>query len=220
MIRDFALRASGPLAGAVMLAALALPAAAASAPDLEFSSQMTDRGVPQARGAPPAAGPRGPVGAPRHMGGPPRGPGPQFGGQRQHFGGARPHFGGARPQFGGPRPQFGGPGPGFRGQGFGAPGYRGPAVGFRGPGYHRGHAFVRGRYHVRRGGYLLPLVGLGALGAIYVGSRYYTPYAYVDGAVGPECSGPTEDGLCELRLTEVPLESGGAALQCVAYCPQ
>ena len=212
MIRRFALRASGPLAGAVMLAALALPAAAASAPDLEFSSQMTDRGVPQTRGAPPGAGPRGPVGAPRHMGGPPRGSAvaPHLGGQRQHFGN--------------PRPQFGGPGPGFRGQGFGAPGYRGPAVGFgpgyRGPGYHRGHAFVRGRYHVRRGGYLLPLVGLGALGAIYVGSRYYTPYAYVDGVVGPECSGPTEDGLCELRLTEVPLESGGAALQCVAYCPQ
>jgi hypothetical protein len=207
MIRRFALRASGPLAGAVMLAALALPAAAASAPDLEFSSQMTDRGVPQTRG--PGAGPRGPVGAPRHMGGPPRGSAvaPHVGGQRQHFGN--------------PRPQFGGPGgPGFRGQGFGAPGYRGPAVGFRGPGYHRGHAFVRGRHHVRRGGYLLPLVGLGALGAIYVGSRYYTPYAYVDGAVGPECSGPTEDGLCELRLTEVPLESGGAALQCVAYCPQ
>jgi hypothetical protein len=66
---------------------------------------------------------------------------------------------------------------------------------------------------------LLPLVGLGALGAIYVGSRYYTPYAYVDGPVGPECAGPTDDGLCEMRMTEVPLESGGAELVCVAYCP-
>ncbi|MEA2873104.1 MAG: hypothetical protein QOH67_3080, partial [Hyphomicrobiales bacterium] len=73
---------------------------------------------------------------------------------------------------------------------------------------------------VRRGGLLLPLVGLGALGAIYVGSRYYTPYAYVDGPVGPECAGPTDDGLCELRMTEVPLENGGAELVCVAYCPQ
>ena len=67
---------------------------------------------------------------------------------------------------------------------------------------------------------LLPLVGLGALGAIYVGSRSYTPYAYVDGPVGPTVPGPTEDGLCELRMTEVPLEDGGAELQCVAYCPQ
>ena len=73
---------------------------------------------------------------------------------------------------------------------------------------------------MRRGGLLLPLVGLGALGAIYVGSRPYTPYAYVDGPVGPQCAGPTEDGLCELRMTEVPLEDGGAELQCVAYCPQ
>ena len=39
MIRRFALRASRSLAGAVMLAALALPAASAAAPDIEFSSQ-------------------------------------------------------------------------------------------------------------------------------------------------------------------------------------
>jgi hypothetical protein len=32
--------------------------------------------------------------------------------------------------------------------------------------------------------------------------------------------GPTDDGLCELRMTEVPLEDGTAALQCVSYCPQ
>jgi hypothetical protein len=79
--------------------------------------------------------------------------------------------------------------------------------------------FVRGPHRVRRGGYVLPLVGLGVLGAIYVGSRAYTPYAYVDGVVGPECAGPTDDGVCELRMTEVPLEGGGVELQCVAYCP-
>ena len=43
---------------------------------------------------------------------------------------------------------------------------------------------------------------------------------YVDVPAGPACAGPTEDGICELRLTEVPLETGGAELQCVAYCPQ
>jgi hypothetical protein len=176
MIRRFALRASRTLAGAVVLAALALPSAAA--PDIELSSQ--DR-----------------MGAPRDMGGGARGPG-------------------FAPQGGGQRPQFGAPA--FRGHGSGASGYRGPAVGTRG--YHRGHAFVRGRHYVRRGNLVLPLIGLGALGAIYFGSRPYTPYAYVDGVAGPQCSGTTEDGLCELRLTEVPLESGGAALQCVAYCPQ
>ncbi len=66
---------------------------------------------------------------------------------------------------------------------------------------------------------MLPLIGLGALGAIYVGSQAYTPYAYVDSPEGGQCEGPTDDGMCELRMTEVPLESGGAELQCVAYCP-
>jgi hypothetical protein len=66
---------------------------------------------------------------------------------------------------------------------------------------------------------LLPLVGLGALGAIYVGSQAYTPYAFVDSPDGGQCAGPTDDGVCELRMTEVPLESGGAELVCVAYCP-
>jgi hypothetical protein len=79
--------------------------------------------------------------------------------------------------------------------------------------------FVRGPHRIRRGGYVLPLVGLGVLGAIYVGSRPYAPYAYVEGVAGPECAGPTDDGVCELRMTEVPLEGGGAELQCVAYCP-
>lgn len=127
----------------------------------------------------------------------------------------------------GPRGPVGVVGPGYRGPvgprgpvGVVGPGYRGPAVGFRGPYWRGGRAaFIRGRHHVRRGGLLLPLVGLGALGAIYVGSRQYTPYAFVDSPEGGECAGPTDDGVCELRMTEVPLESGGAELQCVAYCP-
>jgi hypothetical protein len=191
MIRRFALRASRPLAGAIVLAALSLPAGAA-AMGFEFSSQDRPAGAPGAAPRPAVSGVpamRGPTG--------PRRPA------------VVPHYGGRGTQFGGPQPGWG-PAPGFGG-------YRRPAAGY--PGY-RGHAFVRGRHYVRRGGVLLPLIGLGALGAIYVGSRPYPPYAYVDGVVGPQCSGPTEDGVCELRMTEVPLESGGAELQCVAYCPQ
>jgi hypothetical protein len=204
MIGCFPVRASRTLVGACALAAaLMLPAASASAQGITaFSAQgrveggpprVRGGGVPYMKGPSPGAGPRGPVGgAPRVMGGPPRSYG-------------------VAPRIGGPGPRYGGPG---------GPGFRGPAVGFRGPVYGGRAAFIRGRHHVRRGGLLLPLIGLGALGAIYVGSRPYTPYAYVDGPVGPQCAGPTEDGVCELRMTEVPLEDGGAELQCVAYCPQ
>ena len=62
--------------------------------------------------------------------------------------------------------------------------------------------------------------GLGALGAIYVGSRYYNALCVVDGPIGPGVRRATDDGLCELRMTEVPLENGGAEAVCVAYCPQ
>ena len=222
MIRYFPARAIGGSFGALVLAAtLALPAPRAAAEALsatEFSSQHDPRvsavrqgqgqgGVRQ--GGPPAfrgAGPRPPGftpgAAPRVM---PGTPGAGFRGP-------------AGPGFSGPIGQ------GFRGPV--GPVYRGPVgPAFRGPvgvtGFRGGRAaFIRGRHHVRRGGLVLPLVGLGVLGGLYVGSRYYTPYAYVDGPVGDECVGPTDDGLCELRLTEVPLEGGGAELQCVAYCPQ
>jgi hypothetical protein len=130
------------------------------------------------------------------------------------------------PRFQGPRGPAGVVNPGYRGPigrppvGVVSPGFRGPAVGFRGPYWRGGRAtFIRGRHYIRRGGLVLPLVGLGALGAIYVGSRAYTPYAFVDSPDGGVCAGPTDDGVCELRMTEVPLESGGAELQCVAYCP-
>lgn len=237
MIRHVPARAIGSLGALVLAAALVLPAPRAAAEALratEFSSQHDPRvsgirqgqgGVRPGGGPPPGfrAAPRppgfNPGVAPRVMGAP--GPGfrapaqPGFAGPRgQGF--AAPQI--VRPQGQGivtPRQGFAGPQPGFRG----------PAAGFRGPvgvtGFRGGHAtFIRGRHHVRRGAVVLPLVGLGLLGGLYVGSRYYTPYAYVDGPVDAECAGPTDDGWCELRLTEVPLEGGGAELQCVAYCPQ
>ena len=200
MIRRLPIRASRSLIGAcVVAAALMLPAASASAQGVtEFSAQARyDSGAPRVRGG----------GAP-HMRGPAPGAGPRGPVGAPRVMGGPPRSYGVAPRVGGPA-ALGGPGR-----------FRGPAVGFRGPAFGGRAAFIRGRHHVRRGGLLLPLIGLGALGAIYVGSRPYTPYAYVDGPVGPQCAGPTEDGLCELRMTEVPLEDGGAELQCVAYCPQ
>jgi hypothetical protein len=206
MMHDLTARVIGASLGALLLAAalaLSPTRATAGAVVAEFSSQHDPRASAVRQGQ-SQGGVRG---------GPPagfRGAGPR-----------PPGFPGAAP-----RAMPGVPGAGFRGPVV-APGggYRGPAVGYRGPvgvtGFRGGRAaFIRGRHHVRRGGLVLPLVGLGVLGGLYVGSRYYTPYAYVDGPVGSECVGPTDDGLCELRLTEVPLEGGGAELQCVAYCPQ
>jgi len=66
----------------------------------------------------------------------------------------------------------------------------------------------------------IPFVALGTLAVIAVGSRYYSPYAFVDGPGPDACMGPTDDGQCELRMTEVPLEDGSSAAQCVSYCPQ
>lgn len=106
------------------------------------------------------------------------------------------------------------------------PGLRGPANAFRGrpigvTTFRGGRAnFVRGPHRFFRNGVYIPLVAIGALGAIAIGSRYYTPYAYVDGPGPDACMGPTDDGMCELRMTEVPLEDGTAAMQCVSYCPQ
>ena len=102
---------------------------------------------------------------------------------------------------------------------------RGPAVGFRGPigviPFH-GHSanFIRGPHRFFRGGRYIPFVAIGTLAAIAIGSRYYSPYAYVDSLDADACMGPTDDGACELRMTEVPLEDGTSAMQCVAYCPQ
>jgi hypothetical protein len=102
---------------------------------------------------------------------------------------------------------------------------RGPAVGFRGPvgttTFRGARAnFIRGPHRFFRNGRYIPFLAIGTLGAIAIGSRYYSPYAFVDGPSADVCAGPTDDGLCELRMTEVPLEDGTAAMQCVSYCPQ
>ena len=198
--------AIGVAAGVAMLIA-----GAAHADSTEFSSQgwQKKQGVPQ--------------GVRRGPGGPGPGVNPAF---RRGPGGP-----GVNPAF---RRGPGGPGvnPAFRA----GPGFRGPMVAPQGivragpPGFRRPLGFVpfrgmranfiRGPHRVFRGGRYLPLVGLAALGGIYVAGRYYVPHAYVEGIAGPTCSGPTEDGMCELRLMEVPLETGGAELQCVAFCPQ
>ena len=208
MKREFTALATGGL----LLYAFALPVTPAVA-QFGAGAGAHDPRVSAARRGPPPNVQRAPI---------PRGPAvnPNVGAPRVYRGPA-----GVSPSYRGPvvpRGPVGVVGPGYRGPV--APGYRGPVAGFRGPAgatFFRGRnvTFVRGPYRVRRGGYVLPLVGLGVLGAIYVGSRQYAPYAYVDGVVGAECAGPTDDGVCELRMTEVPLEGGGAELQCVAYCP-
>lgn len=207
MLRSVALPTLGMLFWALALPVAAQTGASTSVTDL--SSQHDPRVSAAKRMQGQGAVPRGPAGPPAGFRGPvtPRVVNPQV-----------------APRFQGPRAPV--VSPGYRAPvvrppvGVVAPAFRGPAVGFRGPYWRGGRAaFIRGRHHVRRGGLLLPLVGLGALGAIYVGSRQYTPYAYVDSPEGGQCAGPTDDGVCELRMTEVPLESGGAEMQCVAYCP-
>lgn len=214
MTRLTILARSASLASALIVAAAALvPVEAFAQPPVGFGAPP-GKAPAVRRGPPPQAAPRiaprvqgpqpgfrGPVAQPQFR----RGPGPQ-------------------PGFRGPlvgAPQFRGPVAGPRG-----PGFRGPAVGFRRPplgvqSFRGGRAaFIRGPHRIRRGNAWLPFVAIGTLGAIAIGSRYYTPYAYVDGPSASTCSGPTDDGFCELRLTEVPLEYGGSELQCVAYCPQ
>src|SRR2546421_1652318 len=210
MKREFTALATGGL----LLYAFALAVAPAAA-QFGAGGGAHDPRVSAARRGPPPNVQRQPI---------PRGPvvNPGFGAPRVYRG---PVGGGVSPSYRGPvvsRGPVGVVGPGYRGPA--APGYRGPVAGFRGPAgatYFRGRnvTFVRGPYRVRRGGYVLPVVGLRVLGAIYVGSRQYAPYAYVDGVVGSDCAGPTDGGVCGLRMTEVPLEGGGAELQCVAYCP-
>jgi hypothetical protein len=230
MIRNFpAIAIRGSLVGAVVFAlALAVEPAAAQATSgadagtTDFSSQHDPRVSASKRGQGGGGQGRGFAGPQGNF---------QRGGPGSR-GGFNPNAGAAPRMLNSPQ-GFRGPigaAPGFRGSVGVAPGFRGPvgprvvAPGFRGPGFQpswRGGraAFIRGPHRINRGGYLLPLVGLGVLGGIYVGSRQYTPYAFVD-APGADCQGPTDDGLCELRVTEVPLEDGsGAALQCVAYCP-
>jgi hypothetical protein len=75
----------------------------------------------------------------------------------------------------------------------------------------------RSGYRVRRGSGWRTFVGLGALGAIAIGSSQFYPYAYIS-APEPYCEGQTEDG-CELMWQEVETIEGDVVNQCVAYCP-
>jgi hypothetical protein len=75
----------------------------------------------------------------------------------------------------------------------------------------------RSGYRIRRDGGWRTFVGLGALGAIIIGSDQYYPYAYIS-APEPYCQGQTEDG-CELMWQPVETEEGDVIDQCVAYCP-
>ena len=114
----------------------------------------------------------------------------------------------------------------IRGPGFRSPGFRGPANAFRGgpigvTTFRGARAnFIRGPHRFFRNGRYIPFLAIGTLGAIAIGSRYYSPYAFVEGPSADVCSGPTDDGMCELRMTEVPLEDGTSEMQCVSYCPQ
>jgi hypothetical protein len=102
---------------------------------------------------------------------------------------------------------------------------RGPSNAFRGPigvtTFRGARAnFIRGPHRFFRNGRYIPFIAIGGLTAIAIGSRQYRPYAFVDGPSADICQGPTDDGLCELRMTEVPLEDGTTAMQCVSYCAQ
>jgi len=93
------------------------------------------------------------------------------------------------------------------------------------PVHGAGRAVIRGQnysawrsgYRVRRGSGWRTFVGLGALGAIAIGSSQFYPYAYIS-APEPYCEGQTEDG-CELMWQEVETIEGDVVNQCVAYCP-
>jgi hypothetical protein len=75
----------------------------------------------------------------------------------------------------------------------------------------------RSGHRVRHGSGWRTFVGIGALGAIAIGSSEFYPYAYIS---APEnyCEGLTEDG-CELMWQDVETIEGDVVPQCVAYCP-
>lgn len=75
----------------------------------------------------------------------------------------------------------------------------------------------RSGHRVRHGSGWRTFIGIGALGAIAIGSNEFYPYAYIS---APEnyCEGLTEDG-CELTWQDVETIEGDVVPQCVAYCP-
>jgi Beta/Gamma crystallin len=77
---------------------------------------------------------------------------------------------------------------------------------------------VRGPRFVWWGGYRRAFVPLAVLGIAAIGGSYWYPDGYVSVAQ-PYCSGYTPDG-CQLTWRMVDFDGGGAAPQCVQYCPQ
>lgn len=118
----------------------------------------------------------------------------------------------------------GGRGPGGR-DGVRVPGgrdvVRGPG-GVRGPGIavigDRRVTVWRGPRRIWIGSGWRTLVPVTALGAIYIGSRYYDPDGYV-AVARPRCSGFTEDG-CRLEWRPITTADGFVEYQCVQYCPR
>jgi hypothetical protein len=74
-----------------------------------------------------------------------------------------------------------------------------------------------GPWRVRYGSGWRTFVAVSLVAPIVVGAATYYPYAYIE-APADVCEGITEDG-CQLTWTEVELEGGGTAPQCVTYCP-
>ena len=77
---------------------------------------------------------------------------------------------------------------------------------------------VRGPRFVWWGGYRRAFVPLAVLGIAAIGGSYWYPDGYVSVAQ-PYCTGLTPDG-CQLTWRMVDFDGGGAAPQCVQYCPQ
>jgi hypothetical protein len=77
---------------------------------------------------------------------------------------------------------------------------------------------VRGPRYVWWGGYRRAFVPLAVLGIVAIGGSYWYPDGYVSVAQ-PYCTGYTPDG-CQLTWRMVDFDGGGAAPQCVQYCPQ
>jgi hypothetical protein len=77
---------------------------------------------------------------------------------------------------------------------------------------------VRGPRFVWWGGYRRAFVPLAVLGIAAIGGSYWYPDGYVSVAQ-PYCTGYTPDG-CQLTWRMVDFDGGGAAPQCVQYCPQ
>ncbi|MBO0752069.1 MAG: beta/gamma crystallin family protein [Bradyrhizobiaceae bacterium] len=83
-----------------------------------------------------------------------------------------------------------------------------------------GHAFpiFKGSRFMWVGGARRFFVPLTVLGVAVIGGSYWYPDGYVS-IDGPACTGFTPDG-CQLDWRMVDFQDGGAAPQCVQYCPQ